>query len=452
MWNVPRKFSGGRRRRPKAGRRVRLSIESFEHRVLLSTFVVVDLGDTGAGAGLAGDLRYCINSANANSDLSNRIVFQPGLTGTIRLTQGELMITKSLAIDGPGAEQLTISGNHHSGVFNVTAPASETVILSDLTIADGTGIPVPGTNRTNGGGLEVDAAAVTLNRSVVTRNFVTLGTGSGIYNLHGTLVLNSSTVSGNNGINVVNAAGVASLGSLTVNNSIFEENVGSGISTSGSAIISGSTIDDNYYNGITINFGSLALTASRVVDNSGDYNVGIDNESGVVTIVDTVIAGNTARGTNSGIYNSGQMTVTGSTIADNTAVQWGGGVSNAGDLILENSTISGNHVAFTGGGIVNADAGRGLSLLEITSCTITDNSVGQGIDDFIGGGGIRTASARPRWCATASSPATLPRPSGRTSGAWSCPWASTWSVTPRTVVAGAVSTSRGPRTVPSIPG
>ena len=78
------------RRRPKrtsAGRRAPLSLEEMENRMLLSTFTVTDLGDAGVGSGLQGDLRYAINTANSNADLSNRIVFQPGLTGTITLTQ-----------------------------------------------------------------------------------------------------------------------------------------------------------------------------------------------------------------------------------------------------------------------------------------------------------------------------------------------------------------------------
>src|SRR6516164_9896129 len=79
-------------------------LEALEDRMLLSTFTVTDLGDAGVGSGLQGDLRYAINTANSNADLSNRIVFQPGLTGTITLTQGKLIVTKPLEINGPGAD------------------------------------------------------------------------------------------------------------------------------------------------------------------------------------------------------------------------------------------------------------------------------------------------------------------------------------------------------------
>src|SRR6516164_4033514 len=74
------------------------AFEILEDRVVPSTFTVVDLGDAGSGSGLTGDLRFVVNTANSNADLSNDIVFQPGLTGTITLTQGKLVITKALEI------------------------------------------------------------------------------------------------------------------------------------------------------------------------------------------------------------------------------------------------------------------------------------------------------------------------------------------------------------------
>ena len=98
---LPRRVGSGRR---PAGPRLRPTIEGLENRLMPSTYTVTDLGDNGVGSGRQGDLRYCIDTANANDKASNRIVFQPGLTGTITLVQGELDITKSLAIAGPGAD------------------------------------------------------------------------------------------------------------------------------------------------------------------------------------------------------------------------------------------------------------------------------------------------------------------------------------------------------------
>jgi len=41
-------------------------VEALEDPTLLSTCVVNSLGDSGAGTGLTGDLRYCITQANAS--------------------------------------------------------------------------------------------------------------------------------------------------------------------------------------------------------------------------------------------------------------------------------------------------------------------------------------------------------------------------------------------------
>ncbi len=75
-------------------------LEAVEDRTLPSTCLVTNLGDTGSGSSLAGDLRYCVNQANARADSGNRIEFEPGLTGTIFLVQGALTITKSVEMEG----------------------------------------------------------------------------------------------------------------------------------------------------------------------------------------------------------------------------------------------------------------------------------------------------------------------------------------------------------------
>jgi hypothetical protein len=382
MWNVLRKR---RSERPKMRDRVRLSIEFLEDSSLLSTFTVVNLNDAGTGTGLTGDLRYCIVTANANDDLSNRIVFQPGLTGTVRLTKGELTITKSLEIAGPGAGQLTISGNHRSGVFDITAPDSETILLADLTITGGIGIKGP--NFSTGGGLQIDAAAVTLNRVVVTGNSVgAQGSGAGIES-DGTLVLNDSTVSDNTGQGALD-----SLRPVTINYSTFEDNTNFAILNDGGMTITGSTIADNYNGAIQSN-SPLTMTACQVTGNTGNYGAGFLNHD-AATIVDTLIEGNSSIAGGGGIGNiGGEMTVTGCTIADNTVQGYGGGINNTGDLVLENTTITGNHADWTGGGIFFGDNAN-PSFLQITSCTITDNTVGQGPFDQIGGGGLRAGGAR----------------------------------------------------------
>ena len=65
----------------------------------------------------------------------------PDLAGsTIALELGELWITDELTIEGPGADQLTISGNDASRIFRVddtNAATTITVEISGLSLADG---------------------------------------------------------------------------------------------------------------------------------------------------------------------------------------------------------------------------------------------------------------------------------------------------------------------------
>ena len=128
-----------RRSRRRPTRRC-LPLEQLEGRLVLSAFHVTTLADGGAGS-----LRAAIAQANAHAG-ADIIDFQPGLTGTIALTGGELDITDDLTINGPGADRLTVSGNNISRVFKVES--GETVTISGLTIAGGNA------GSGNGGGID----------------------------------------------------------------------------------------------------------------------------------------------------------------------------------------------------------------------------------------------------------------------------------------------------------
>src|SRR3954447_8917204 len=115
-------------RRPR--RRFQPRLERFEDRTVLSTLTVTNALDSGAGS-----LRAAIKAA-ASGD---KIVFDPGLNGqTITLTSGELAISKSLDIEGPGAGLLAVSGNHAGRVFDISQnQKAVTVTIAGLTIEDG---------------------------------------------------------------------------------------------------------------------------------------------------------------------------------------------------------------------------------------------------------------------------------------------------------------------------
>jgi hypothetical protein len=396
----------------------------LEERSLLSTFTVIDRGDAGSGSGLQGDLRYCIDTANSNADLSNRIVFQPGLAGTITLTQGKLVVTKPLEIDGPGADLLTVSGNQQSGVFDIEAPAGRTVLLADLTIADGTGAGRDQFGATVGGGLFNDAATLILEHTTFSRNsvpFVDFGTGGGgaIFNCHGTVTLTDSILTdnqaGSDGTHGAPGGAIENQGTMVVHRSTISGNraMGPAIGNGGDLTLVGATMTLDQCV-IADNQGFI----SNANDNSTlmlDQCVIADNTSGIgslgsLTITSCTVTGNTGTGlfvsgratiTDSSILNNhkpdlggggielelGEMTVSGSTIAGNTVDGDGGGILLlAGVLHLTNSTISGN-VARIGGGIY-ATTIQGLnSLLDVSNSTITLNRTAATIFGGAGGGG-----------------------------------------------------------------
>src|SRR5262249_33959878 len=109
-------------------------LEVLEGRTLPSTFMVLNVADSGPGS-----LRQAVLDAEANPG-ADTIDFAMNVKGTITLTSGQLAISGDLTINGPGADKLTVSGNHASRVFRVLGGADAstaiTVNISGLTIAD----------------------------------------------------------------------------------------------------------------------------------------------------------------------------------------------------------------------------------------------------------------------------------------------------------------------------
>ncbi|MDX1415185.1 MAG: family 16 glycosylhydrolase, partial [Candidatus Promineifilaceae bacterium] len=114
--------------------------------------IVTTLDDSGPGS-----LREALDIIA----MKGTITFDPGLAGgTIVLTSGQLLVDKSVTIDGSDAPGLTISGNDASRVLRIAAGI--TVNMNDLIIADGAGAP-------QGGGI-LNFGTLTLERVSITNN------------------------------------------------------------------------------------------------------------------------------------------------------------------------------------------------------------------------------------------------------------------------------------------
>jgi parallel beta-helix repeat protein len=374
-----------------AGLATRLQLEALEDRFVLSTLLVTNLNDSGVGAGLQGDLRYALNMANSNADLSNRITFRLGLAGTITLLQGSLPILKNVEIDGPGSAFLTISGNHQSGVFDIRSAAVHAVRMTDLTVADGTGVPY--NSAFSGGGLASAYANVTLDRLVFTGNTVgggfISGRGGAIYNGAGAMVLNYCTISDNRADgptsnSAANGGGIFNdTGTMTLNHTTITNN--------SSAVFGGGIADA----------GPLVLTDSAVTNHVARLGGGLYAER--VSLTNSTIAGNVATQTGGGFYYFGETssTLTNCSIADNT----GGGIDGhyaaltligctisgnsrdydgagvfwvGGDLTLVDCTIAGNAADGNGGGLVLRYDSHYPATVELTDCTLSGNSAASG--------------------------------------------------------------------------
>src|SRR5438128_1706937 len=145
-------------------------VEALEFRDLPSTLTILNNADSGDGS-----LRAMLALASSG----DTITFDPSLAGqTITLTSGELAINKSLDIEGLGADQLTISGNDASRVFDITG-GGLTVTLADLAIVHG--------RANQGGGIDNAGSTLTVFRCILSNNLAVgvaghNGQGGGIFN------------------------------------------------------------------------------------------------------------------------------------------------------------------------------------------------------------------------------------------------------------------------------
>ena len=356
---------------------------------------LVDENDGGSG-GTGLSLREAILMASDG----DTIIFDPSLNnGTttdrgITLSLGELVIDKSLNIDGDldgddSTRDITVDGDGNGRVFRIDDGDDDNqsaVSLDGLEITGGFASGTFGQSmRGREGGIYNNNEFLRLSNSTISGNEAT-SRGGGISN-NGTLEVNSSIISSNDGQGVFNYNGIAK-----IINSTISSNDGHGVlnSNNGSAEIINSTISSNDGAGISNGRGSAEIINSSISDN---LYQGINNLFGTAKITNSTITGNSAND-GGGVLNSyGTLEIISSTVSDNSARKGGGIFNNGGSARINNSTISGNS-ASEGGGIQNESYfyvyGYELASLEITNSTVSSNS-SRG-----NGGGIYNSRGRAR--------------------------------------------------------
>jgi hypothetical protein len=315
----PSRTSRKRRPAPSFRRRSRYFrplLGILEERTLLSTYVVDSLTDTGAGSGLAGDLRYCVTNATSGNDT---ITFAPGLTGTINVAfANALTLNASVAIQGPGYDPGGLG-------FRVNVDYAQFFVGSTATVAiSGLGMYYGVTNNVGGGTLTVSGCNMG-------ENIVNSGTATVSHCYFG-------------------GAGINNYGTMTIGNSIFAGSFGnpSSIANGGMLTLNYSTVGGLIGAEVISNWGEFTINNSTLSNNASGIGA-IYMSAGTLSINSSTLAGNQAfPAAIGGLYIAGgTVSINNSTIADNQ-----GGIYNAADpsaLRMFNTILADNGPDLDGG-------------------------------------------------------------------------------------------------------
>jgi predicted outer membrane repeat protein len=249
--------------------------------------------------GSAGTLRQALANAASGDTID-----VSGITGTISLTNGELLVSNSITIIGPEASSLNVGGSSAGDpIFMIQSTGI--VSIFNVTI---THFSFPGVNP----------------------SYV----GRGIYNDHSTLVISNCAVIGNsqgNGGGIYND-GYNGSASLLINNSSVSNNS----ADYGAGIYNDSRLSSN----TVVVIYSSTLSGNKALDgngggllNTGHYGNGL---GGQIYIQNSTFSGNTAAFSGGGIFNDGEqgsvyLEIQSSTFCSNSATYYGGAILNEGD-------------------------------------------------------------------------------------------------------------------------
>jgi hypothetical protein len=255
-----------------------------------------------------------------------------------------------VTIQGPGASQLTVSGNNTAyRVFEVNS--SQPVVLSGLTVSNAKGC---GIKNDSGSALTVSACTIDHCSAYVI--------GGGILN-YGTMMVTGCTIAGNS-VKYLNSslgasAGISNYrGKLTVSNSTIAGNSDGGLYAFGGGIFAGP--------GTTVALTNCTISNNSAFDGGGVYADG----ASTVTLTNCTLANNAANEGGGLFVNGGNPSyigwgatvyVTNCTVSGNRAYVYGSGIYvnstyNHGTLYLFNTIVAGNSDNVYWGDIYNNGA------------------------------------------------------------------------------------------------
>ncbi len=348
------------------------SVDAALPTVCADAITVTNDDDSGPGS---------LRQAIADLCLGGTITFDSDYT--IGLETGQLVIDKDMTIDGTG-HAVTIDGLARSRIFYV----SPGVIfnLQHVTVTNGRidgGGPysrsmrvlqrLPEDVNTDGGGLYLDGAIVTLQDVQITNN-VASGYGGGIYNEGGLLNIDPTTIISNtaglNGGGLYNAGGT-----LILTDTVFINNTANGSWPNGNG------------GGLYSVYGEVTLSQTQFLTNTANSNGGgayvtlFGQGGGGIGRPDKIAA------------DPGNTMIDGSTFQGNIASGVdGGGLYNADgtliitDTIFSNNTANGNNYNGNGGGLYSVYGEVILSQTQFLTNTAYQNGGGAYLTLFDQGG------------------------------------------------------------------
>ena len=344
--------------------RFRPQLETLEGRWVPTTLHVtttLDSGYTGDGS-LRGEIAQAQKGdiIDFNIPTTDRGYNSSTGTWTMTLWYGEVVINKSLTIQGPGAGLLTISGggSYGSRIFEVDG-STTTVKLSGLSLIDGNGMYdnhiISGGVGWSGGGNHGSTGTAAD------------GEGGAIWN-GGTMTVANCTLSYNAADQVYDqhspgptgfGGAIYNAGTMTVTDTILTYN------SAGDA--SYASYGSYFGNGGAIwNGGTLIVNGtSTLFDHNTAYGFGGANG-----------------GLGGAIYSSYKTTtnITGATMTNNSAAI-GGAVWNDGTMTLSGCKVTGNTASSAAGGIYDAKDGH-LTIQSGASIVNNTAPIGADLDDL----------------------------------------------------------------------